>query len=135
MIFLIEDFFYFLCFQHKTIGFIFLAKAKPSPLGLIKNCVCVVHVHNLVINWRSAWKHKRTSEKACMLKKLLFVLLFNKYYVKPNIIKTCRIGFCIKTLPTMMLSVLEFFGLKRIFWLIRHQVSPKPAQSATCWNT
>ena len=63
------------------------------PIYMENNFVFGVHKHNLFIYENKSWKRTRKSEKACMLKKLLLVQLFKKYYLKPIMIKTGRISF------------------------------------------
>ena len=63
------------------------------PIFMENNFVFGVQKHNLFIYGNKTWKRTRKSEKAYMLKKLLLVLLFKKYYLKPKIIKTGRISF------------------------------------------
>ena len=68
-------------------------ESQMIPIFMENNFVFGVHMHNLSIYGRNAWKRKRKSKKSCLLKKLLFVLLFKKYYLKPKMIKTDRISF------------------------------------------
>ena len=57
------------------------------------NFVYGVHMRNLSMYGRNAWKRKKKFGKVCLLNKLLLVLLFAKCYLKPKIIKTDRINF------------------------------------------
>ena len=62
---------------------------------MAENSVYGVHMHNIGIYGRDAWKRKRKSKKACMFKTLLLALLFEKSSSKPKRIKTDRINFFI----------------------------------------
>ena len=62
---------------------------------MVNNSVYGVHMHNIGIYGRDAWKRKRMSKKACMFKLLLLALLFEKCSSKPKMIKTDRINFSI----------------------------------------
>ena len=70
---------------------------------------------------------RESPKKSCFLKTLLFVLLLEKYYSKPKMIKTyCISFFCTKNLPSVVVPVLAFFGRKSIFFIFMgHQSSPQ----------
>ena len=74
-------------------------------------------MHNLSIYGRNAGKRKKKSGKACLLKKLLLVLLFKKCYLKPKMIKTDRISFFVLTFfPSVMFPVWAFLVKKGILF-------------------
>ena len=99
------------------------------------NFVYGVHMHNLSIYGRNAWKRKRKSKKLCLLKKLLFFLLFKKYYLKHKIIKTNRISFFVFKICQAWCSQFWRFLVKKVFfWLIGHQSSPKKSPLCNLLN-
>ena len=124
MIFQIKDNLWYLSIKKV----IFFGQSQTISIAMENYFVYGVHVHNLSMYGRNAWKCKRKSKKSYLLKKLLFVLLFKKYYLKPKIIKTdCISFFKIKNSQSVMLPVLAFFSKKKSFFLllIGHHSSPK----------
>ena len=71
----------------------FFGQSQIISIVIENKFVYSVHMNILSIYGHNAWKRRRKSKKSCFLKKLLFVLLFKKYYLKPKMIKTVRISF------------------------------------------
>ena len=83
------------------------------------NFVFGVHLHNLFSYGNKTWKHKRKSEKACLLRKKIIACPSNpKVLLKiQNHQNWPQSGFfCLKTSPSMMLPVLAFLGSKNVFF-------------------
>ena len=49
------------------------------------NFVYGVHMHNLSIDGRNAWKPKRKSKKSCLLKKIIVCQIIKKVLFKTQI--------------------------------------------------
>ena len=96
--------------------FILAEQSQIISIVMENNFVYGVHMHNLSICGRNAWKRKRKSKKSCLLKKLLFVLLFKKYYLKPKMIKTDRNSFCNLKFAKRDVARFSVFWSKKYFF-------------------
>ena len=99
---------------------IFFGQSQIIFFVMENNFVYGVHLHNLSIYGHNAWKRKRKSKKSCLLKKILFVLLFKEYYLRTKIINFWQHQFFFlnKICRTWCCQFKRFFGKKKSFLLI-----------------